>query len=197
MANCAKNVEMCSKSLKNDISKLLIISKCGKVGGKRLYDILREECKIQPEMAGINHVVLLSSVMDDEDVFERLISRLKKLDESEYFDNLEAVSDEDEKPCIYKLFPRRAMRISDACERETSSIPLREMVGRVCAEMISLYPPGIPLAAPGEIMSEELCRELYRADKVGYSIDGLQRDTEGTLYGKIVLPYGEERERQG
>lgn len=44
--------------------------------------------------------------------------------------------------------------------RETESITLEASAGRVAAEMVIPYPPGIPLLYPGEIITESICGRL-------------------------------------
>ncbi|UQZ34209.1 amino acid decarboxylase [Paenibacillus sp. PK3_47] len=51
--------------------------------------------------------------------------------------------------------------------RETEPIPLEYSVGRVAAEMVIPYPPGIPLLYPGEIITEAVQRRLSSLSKGG------------------------------
>jgi arginine decarboxylase len=48
-----------------------------------------------------------------------------------------------------------AMRPRDAFFGPTENVPVAEAVGRVAAEMISPYPPGVPVLAPGEVIRQE------------------------------------------
>ena len=40
-------------------------------------------------------------------------------------------------------------------------IRLRDAVGRVAADVIAPYPPGVPVAAPGEVITEKIRAYLY------------------------------------
>jgi arginine/lysine/ornithine decarboxylase len=44
----------------------------------------------------------------------------------------------------------------DAYYSSKKSVPLEEAVGYVSGESIMVYPPGIPLVTPGEMMTEEI-----------------------------------------
>jgi arginine/lysine/ornithine decarboxylase len=48
------------------------------------------------------------------------------------------------------------MRPRDAFFGRTQDVPLAEAVGRVAAEMVSPYPPGVPVLAPGEVINQEV-----------------------------------------
>jgi arginine decarboxylase len=48
-----------------------------------------------------------------------------------------------------------AMRPRDAFFGPTEDVPVAEAAGRVVAEMVSPYPPGVPVLAPGEVIRQE------------------------------------------
>jgi arginine/lysine/ornithine decarboxylase len=48
-----------------------------------------------------------------------------------------------------------AMRPRDAFFGPTEDVPVAEAAGRVVAEMVSPYPPGVPVLAPGEVFRQE------------------------------------------
>ena len=60
---------------------------------------------------------------------------------------------------------------SEAWMKKSYKIPIKESVGKVCAEIVCPYPPGIPLVIPGEIIDQErvdwiiekgkYCEDLY------------------------------------
>ena len=47
------------------------------------------------------------------------------------------------------------------------SVGLLESVGHVCAEVVSFYPPGVPLLMPGEIITEDVVQICQRLRKAG------------------------------
>ena len=50
------------------------------------------------------------------------------------------------------------------------AVPTRAAVGRVCAELVAPYPPGIPVLAPGERVTEVVLDALLRARLNGVRI---------------------------
>lgn len=65
------------------------------------------------------------------------------------------------------------MRIAEAEEAETCTVPLAESNGQISAEFAYLYPPGIPLLVPGERITEKLLTQLHEYQKMGLKLQGL------------------------
>lgn len=55
---------------------------------------------------------------------------------------------------------------------ETDLIPISEAAGKVCAENIIPYPPGIPLLLMGEVITEEKVRQLLQLVHTGARFQG-------------------------
>ena len=70
------------------------------------------------------------------------------------------------------------MRLSAAEDAPWEELPLPDTAGRISAEWIYLYPPGIPLAAPGERIVPKLLAQLERYRRQGMSLEGT-RDLTG------------------
>ena len=51
-------------------------------------------------------------------------------------------------------------------------MPIDQTVGRVCSEFVMCYPPGIPILAPGEMITEEILQYIRYAKKKGCSMTG-------------------------
>lgn len=52
------------------------------------------------------------------------------------------------------------------------SLPLRETAGRICSEFVMCYPPGIPILAPGERVTEKIIEYIRYAKEKGCSMTG-------------------------
>jgi arginine/lysine/ornithine decarboxylase len=53
---------------------------------------------------------------------------------------------------------------------ETQQVPVAQAVGRVAAEMVSPYPPGVPVLAPGELVTADVVDYLVSGVKSGMLI---------------------------
>ena len=51
-------------------------------------------------------------------------------------------------------------------------VPAAEAVGRVSAELLCPYPPGVPLAIPGEVLQEETIQQLQQVVASGGTVTG-------------------------
>lgn len=60
-------------------------------------------------------------------------------------------------------------------------VPLEEAAGQVSASFINLYPPGIPLVVPGEIIPPRLVRDLKSIIKLNLELQGLTENNFITI----------------
>ena len=52
-------------------------------------------------------------------------------------------------------------------------VALKDAKGRIAGDYIYKYPPGIPLIVPGEVVSEELIKEVEKSLESGLQIKGI------------------------
>jgi len=76
---------------------------------------------------------------------------------------------------------RQVMTPRDAFFARSEAVPVEHSAGRVSAEMVAPYPPGIPLIAPGEEVSDEIAAYLGEASLRGMHIHGPEDLTLKTL----------------
>ena len=60
----------------------------------------------------------------------------------------------------------------EAFYADKKAMPLEESVGRICAEFVMCYPPGIPLLAPGEKITKTVLEHIRYAKEKGCSMTG-------------------------
>jgi arginine/lysine/ornithine decarboxylase len=65
------------------------------------------------------------------------------------------------------------MCIGEAWDSETDTVDIQSAEGRISAEFINLYPPGIPLIAPGELFSKEIIQEIRHYLDQKMNVQGL------------------------
>jgi arginine/lysine/ornithine decarboxylase len=54
------------------------------------------------------------------------------------------------------------------------SVPLDEAAGKVCTEFVMCYPPGIPILAPGELITPEIIEYIKYAKEKGCQMTGTE-----------------------
>ena len=66
------------------------------------------------------------------------------------------------------------MEIFEAMDTEKQKVRLSESAGYVSGEFIYLYPPGIPLVAPGEVITSKLLRVISECRKRNMQVQGME-----------------------
>ena len=152
-----------------ELSKILISTKNTDITGRELSRELLERFHLQMEMASIDYVTALTSVGDSEEGMERLCNALEILDRERNWR-----SKQDQEIMLPRL--QRVATISEMDEREKVSVSWEQCQGKVAAEMVYVYPPGIPLIVPGERISRDVieCVNSYR--NCGFAIEGTKED---------------------
>lgn len=84
-------------------------------------------------------------------------------------------------PAMYRVEPVVAMSPRAAWFAPEEAVPLAAAVGRVCAELVAPYPPGIPVLAPGELVTQDSLDALDQARRAGVRIAYAADPTLDTL----------------
>lgn len=156
-----------------DFSKILISSGNTGLNGQELYDILQKNYHLQLEMASGHYVTALTSVMDTNEGFHRLIEALFEIDKNSIGGrqkrNLKHQILTSQK--LYQI-PLQKLALTDAMEKNSRTLPLKDCAGCISQEYVYLYPPGIPLIAPGEIITADLLQSIALCQAQGLSVEG-------------------------
>jgi arginine/lysine/ornithine decarboxylase len=56
---------------------------------------------------------------------------------------------------------------------ESKVVNLRDAVGEVCSDMITCYPPGIPVLCPGEMISGDIAEYILCVKNAGGKVTGM------------------------
>lgn len=161
-----------------DISKLVISVKGTGYSGKDLYRELNDKYHLQLEMAAGDYAIAMTSIMDSEEGLLRLFIALVELDrnirvygtKSLFVDNAGFKTG---RAVVIK-------KISDVAGCEREALPLQQAAGKISAEYVFLYPPGIPVVAPGEMITGEILGLIERYKESGLDIKGLE-DKSGKM----------------
>lgn len=148
--------------------KLVISVKGSSITGQQLYDILREKYHLQMEMASGTYVLAILTMMDTWEGIKRLSDALKEIDQ-----NLRDDLGENLPIPYFDSTPEKDLELWEAFTSLSENIELQRSQGRVAAEFINLYPPGIPILVPGEKISKELICLINRYQEHDYVIQGM------------------------
>ena len=148
-----------------DVTKLSVNTLDVGLAGIEVYDLLRDEYDIQIEFGDLGNILAYLSIGDRSREIERLVSALSEI--RRRFGR--------EKGGLMKqeyIDPRVAVSPQDAFYAEKESLPLMETAGRICSEFVMCYPPGIPILAPGEEITEDILHYIVYAKEKGCSMTG-------------------------
>jgi arginine/lysine/ornithine decarboxylase len=148
-----------SKGIKDiDLTRLIINGKKLGITGFELSRVLEEEYNVDLELSDyINGLAIVTYANTKEDM-QRLIGALKKIAEERITDS-EIIND-----VFLPKQPEYVMSPRQAYFSKSKALPWKEVKGKIAAEMIAPYPPGIPVIYPGELMTEQVWEyiESYR-----------------------------------
>jgi len=137
-----------------DISKLVInVAKLGTTGYK-VYDLLKSEYNIQLELAETNVVLAVISIADSKETIDVLINAIRDLASK-------CIETKPRKIDFKIHIPEAVFSPRDAFFMEKELVSLDDSIGRISGGTLMIYPPGIPLVTPGEVISKN-CVDDYR-----------------------------------
>ncbi|MBE6021581.1 MAG: aminotransferase class I/II-fold pyridoxal phosphate-dependent enzyme, partial [Clostridiales bacterium] len=168
-----------------DPGKIVISTKGNDITGAELERVWRDNFKIQVEMTYGDIAIAMTSVCDTEKGFERLKYAIFSVDselqveeinkkrsedifiDSPYFVINGGLDDVKKKTEGYEFVSEigdidqqppgeNVLSSSEAMDSDGEIIPSVQCIGRVSQEYLYAYPPGIPIAVPGEILTEEV-----------------------------------------
>ncbi len=137
------------------------------LAGIEVFDLLRDEYDIQIEFGDIGNILAYLSIGDRMQDIERLVGALAEIRRRYKKDRTGLMDHEYVNPQVV-LTPKEAFY----ADKET--IPLEQSAGRVAAEFVMSYPPGIPIVAPGERITGEIVSYIEYAREKGCFLTGTQ-----------------------
>lgn len=150
-----------------DRTKLSIHTREIGLAGIEVYDILRDDYEIQIEFGDIGNILAIISVGDRALALERLVSSLSEI-KRRYMKDKAGMLDHE------YITPEVAMAPRKAFYSDQHSVPIEDSIGYISGEFIMAYPPGIPILAPGERITEEIIDYIAYAKAKGCFLTGTE-----------------------
>ncbi|WP_341201738.1 aminotransferase class I/II-fold pyridoxal phosphate-dependent enzyme [Planomicrobium okeanokoites] len=171
--NCVgKELLKTSATYDMDPTKLLISVKNLGITGHQAEEWLRENANIEIELSDLYNILCLVTIGDTRKELNLLVNALQRM--SEAFDHEAAII---EPTVLLPDIPRLAMTPRDAFYATTEVVAIDDAVGRISAEFIMVYPPGIPIFIPGEIITQENIEYIHMNVEAGLPVQGPEDDT--------------------
>ena len=164
-----------------DVTKLSVYTQGIGLTGIEVYDLLRDEYDIQIEFGDIGNILAYISIGDRIQDIERLVGALADIKRLYSRDGKDLIAGE-------YIQPELVLSPQEAFYSERKSLTLDKSVGQVCGEFVMCYPPGIPILAPGERITQEIVDYIQFAKERGCSLQG----TEDSEVNHINVIEGKE-----
>lgn len=167
-----------------DCSKIIISTVNTGMDGSQLNDLLRNKYHLEMEMCGADYVTAISSIADTEAGINRLVQALLEIDDTFCLESCGEVKSVVEKGLKHFAFcgkPQIAMKIAEAMDAPACKVALGDSVGYISTEFLEVYPPGIPIIVPGEILSQNVVDLILNYKKLGLNLQGLEDECVNSI----------------
>ncbi|RGM18070.1 aminotransferase class I/II-fold pyridoxal phosphate-dependent enzyme [Eubacterium sp. OM08-24] len=146
-----------------DISKITVSVRRLDINGTQLAEILRNDFKIEPEMVCSDYVLLISTVCDTDEGFARLINALQIIDSKCSVKELNAYR--------YSItIPKISVKPCECSGKDGEFCLLEHSIDKISLEYVWAYPPGIPIIAKGEIITQDIANIIIAQIASGINV---------------------------
>ncbi len=150
-----------------DPTKLIISVKELNVTGYDVEKWLREKFNIEVELSDLYNILCIITPGDTKQEADALLAALRELSAG----GLQETERKDAKVMLPNI-PVLSLTPRDAFYAETELVPFDESEGRIIAEFIMVYPPGIPIFIPGEIITKDNLVYIKTNMEAGLPVQG-------------------------
>lgn len=172
----------------------IVVTTPATITGLQLAERLKKDFGIELEASAPRHIIAITGIADTEETFECFASALLAIDaelEHQQISTYRTTSSR-ESDSLMKLsnvntifhYPTIPETVYDSYAVEAApmeSLPYSASEGRISAEFLYLYPPGIPMLVPGERISAELLACIEQLLKNDFSLYGPKYTTDKYL----------------
>ncbi len=159
-----------------DPSKLVFAMIGTTYTGVQFLERLRHEYGIQLEMGYLPYAVAMTSLADTDEMMEKLTRAVEALDASIERDETQVARSQ--VPLVWSKMP-----VYKAIEAPSKVVNWNKAAGKLSGSYVWAYPPGVPIVAPGEVISQEILEYLYNLQMAGVHI----QVTKGVVFEEIAV----------
>ena len=138
------------------------------LSGVEAESILRHEYKVQCELSDARNLLFSLSYADGEEQADYLLEALQGLARDHRRATVAASAVAAGLPAV----PAQGMTPREAFFAPKGSVPFGEAEGRIAAEQVMFYPPGIPILCPGDIIDAASLHYIRAMQSLGLKVVG-------------------------
>lgn len=163
-----------------DLSKIIVSTKGTGKSGAWLDDRLRKEYHLEMEMCGSDYVTAITTLADTQEGLKRLCKALLHIDSG--LSAEEGCEDENRLYQGLERMPECRLSIAQAMEEPRRRITIPDCEGKISAEFVYVYPPGIPIVVPGEVLKKESIDLIMKYKELGLAVQGMEDEESRELF---------------
>lgn len=163
-----------------DLSKIIVSTRGTGKSGSWLDDRLRKEFHLEMEMCGSDYVTAITTLADAQEGLERLYKALVQIDSGLSEEN--GCEDENRLYQGLERVPESRMTIAQAMDEPRRRIAIPDGEDLISAEFVYVYPPGIPIVVPGEVLKKESIDLIMKYKELGLAVQGMEDEESRELF---------------
>lgn len=167
-----------------DPTKVTVTVKGLGLKGAEAERILRYEYKVQVELSDMYNILFLITLGDGEAEVKAIVDSLTDMAQRFVGTRDFSAVEDIYSSTSYPVPPAQVMSPREALFGNACLVPFHDAAGKVCAEIVTFYPPGIPLLCPGELIDRNIIDYCLRLQEAGLHISGPEDYTLKTI--KVV-----------
>ncbi len=151
-----------------DLTRLVLHFGTKGTNGYKIANQLQDKYDIQVEMADIYNIVSILTIADTQKELQALVRAVNNIE----FKNTDIGEGSFSSKWIksqYAIAPRVAFF------SKSELLDIRDAKGRISAETVVCFPPGVPLLCPGELISDDIVKHILQIVTCGGEILGLHQ----------------------
>lgn len=165
-----------------DFTKVTVTVKGLGMTGMMAEKFLRSQYRIQAELCDMFNILFLITLGDSKKEVDALLHALRRLAEQHgHISNFAAMTKRIAQPM--PGLPKQVLGPREALFCLKTTVPFQQAAGKVCAEIVAFYPPGIPLICPGEKITSEMIDYCLALKQAGMNVSG----PEDSLLQRILV----------
>lgn len=156
--------ELLGREASHDLDRLQVLVDVTGLGanGYQCADWLRAHCGLDIGLSDHRRILATLSLADDDASTDRLVAALTALSQAEFPEPPPV-----RVPAADELSLHSVASPRDAFFGPVQDVPAAEAPGRIAAEQITAYPPGVPVVVPGERLNAEVVEYLRSGLRAG------------------------------
>ncbi|WP_028545018.1 aminotransferase class I/II-fold pyridoxal phosphate-dependent enzyme [Paenibacillus taiwanensis] len=137
------------------------------ITGYETENWLRDHYNLEVELSDMYNILCLVTPGDTDETISILIDALRELSAAH-------INRNEVQELVVKIpeIPQLSLIPRDAFYGDTEIVPFKESAGRIIAEFIYVYPPGIPILLPGEVISQQNIDYIRDHVDIGLPVKG-------------------------